>query len=50
MEIRTHCPRCRSKRIVKNGTHPVWKDGRVKRVQYMLCNNCGKQFLQRREG
>lgn len=42
------CPRCRSKRIIKYGTHPKWVNGHKKRVQYYCCNNCGKQFSERK--
>lgn len=49
MDIRSYCPKCRSKQIVKDGTRPKWKGGVKRRVQYMLCNNCGKQFPERKE-
>ena len=43
------CSRCKSGNIIKNGFHNRWKQGSKRRIQYFMCNNCGKQFYKRGE-
>ena len=38
------CPTCLSTNIIKDGTRTRWRKHVKRRVPYLMCNNCGKQF------